>query len=256
MSCHISRHGRRLLYYSIQNYSVNRLYNPRWNGNILCVTSRNQSSIAQPKDVNTSNKIIVHESSFKPTNNLFKKFLYKLGLHDANKYALKRATIFHYQACTDKLDFELYFEKFKLPDTLFSFFLVVQLHVWMCQARSMLEGPEGRLLRNELLARMWQDIDLRLQNYEIYNFKERIAIMNDLLYHNQAAILSYDEGLLADDKTLANALWRTLYAKSDVEAATLEYAVKYVRKQMDHLKLIGPRDWCLDGKFDWGPIPE
>lgn len=118
-----------------------------------------------------------------------------------------------------------------------------------------MEGPEGRRLRNEIIERMWQDLDTRLQRMEIYAFSQRKQILEDLLFHHQAAILSYDEGLLTDDKTLASAIWRTLYSKSEIDAGALETSVKYVRTQMNHLRSIGPRDWCLDGRFTWAPFP-
>lgn len=194
-------------------------------------------------------------SPFKYEGSWLKRLGHRIGIGEANIIALRRATIFHYEACTDKLDPANYFENFKLPDTLFSFFLVVQLHVWMCQARSMCEGPEGRTLRNEIIERMWQDIDTRLQRMEIYAFNQRQEVLGDLLYHHQGAIFSYDEGLLVDDKTLANAIWRTLYTKTPVDPQTLEFVVRYVRTQMNHLRSIGPREWCLDGRFDWAPCP-
>ena len=201
------------------------------------------------------NKYIVSESPFKNEGSWFKKLQYKMGVGQVNIFALRRASVFHYEACTDDLDPESFFKTLQLPDTLFAFFLVVQLHVWMCQARSMLEGPEGRRLRNEIIERMWQDMDTRLQKMEIYAFSQRKQILNDLLFHHQAAIFSYDEGLLTDDKTLANALWRTLFSKGDIDPSVLETSVRYVRTQMNHLRSIGPRDWCLDGKFCWAPFP-
>lgn len=202
------------------------------------------------------NATIVTQSPFAGQGSWLKKLQYKIGLGEFGSHALRRATIFHYEACTDKLEPTKFFEHLKLPDTLFSFFLVVQLHVWMCQARSMKEGPEGRTLRNEVLERMWQDFDTRLSKIEVYSQSKRKEILNDLLFHHQSAILSYDEGILTDDKTLANALWRTMFSKSEsTDPVVIEMAVKYVRTQMNHLRLIGPKDWCLNGSFHWASCP-
>lgn len=206
-------------------------------------------------ETKTGNSKIINESPFKTSNNWIGKLKYHIGIGEANKFALRRASIFHYEACTDKLNPESYFHHFQLPDTLYSFFLIVQLHVWMCQARSMKEGPEGRLLRNEILERMWQDMDVRLSKIEVFSSSKRKTILTDLLYHHQNAIFSYDEGLLTDDKTLANALWRVLFSKSEVDPRVLELAVKYVRTQMLRIRTIGPREWCLDGRFDWSVCP-
>lgn len=199
--------------------------------------------------------MIVTESPFKHDGSWLKRIRTKIGMGEANIFSLRRTTVFHYQACTDKLDANSFFEFFRLPDTLFSFYLVIQLHVWMCQTRSMSEGSEGRILRNEIVERMWQDLDVRLGYVEVYAGSKRKEILEDLLFHHQCAILSYDEGLLTDDKTLANALWRTLFSKSEVDPVVLENSVKYVRTQMAHLRTIGARDWCLDGHFDWAPFP-
>lgn len=181
--------------------------------------------------------------------------LSQFGPDDTKKFALRRATIFHYEACTDKLDPDAFFKHFQLPDTLYSFYLIIQLHVWLCQVRSMKEGPEGRILRNEILERMWQDMDVRLSKVEVYSSSKRKSLLNDLLFHHQGAIFSYDEGLQTDDKTLANALWRTLFSKEYVDPLTLESAVDYVRTQIKHLRSIGPQEWCTNGRFDWAPYP-
>lgn len=202
-----------------------------------------------------ANTVIHTESPFKDHGSWFNKLRNLVGLGEVNKFALRRATIFHYEACTDKLDPEIFFEHLHLKDTLYSFYLIIQLHVWMCQVRSMAEGPEGRMLRNEIIERMWQDMDVRLSKIEVYSSSKRKSLLTDLLYHHQGAIFSYDEGMLTDDKTLANAIWRTLYSKETVEPQILEMAVKYVRTQLSHLRSIGPREWCLDGKFDWAPFP-
>jgi cytochrome b pre-mRNA-processing protein 3 len=211
-------------------------------------TSTSSSQVSASRVINT-------ESPFKNDGSWLKKLQYRCGVGDVNIFALRRASVFHYEACTDRLDPRSYFEHFHLPDTMFAFFRVVQLHVWMCQARSMMDGPEGRKLRNEITERMWQDMDTRLQRMEVLAYNQRKKILNDLLFHHQAAIFSYDEGLLSDDKTLANALWRTLFTKEEVNPVVLEDSVRYVRTQMNHLRSISSRDWCLSGKFSWAPFP-
>lgn len=232
------------------------LFGPRlWVGRCNIVFAPKPNIYCCRFNQSTANTTIITQSPFKYEGSWFMKMRHKIGMGPANRFALARASIFHYEACTDKLDPIKYFELFQLPDTLYSFYLIVQLHVWMCQARSMREGSEGRRLRNEIVERMWQDFDTRLSKIEVYSAKKRKSILNDLLYHHQGAIFSYDEGLLADDKTLANALWRTLYSKDTIDPRLLELAVKYVRIQMNHVRSIDPREWCLNGKFDWAPFP-
>lgn len=200
-----------------------------------------------------ANPHITNESPFK-NGTLKDRLARSFGVGKVGYASLKASSIFLYEACSDKLDAVSYFEHFKLPDTLYSFFLIVQLHVWMCQARSMQEGEEGRRLRNEVVANMWKDFDERLQMIEIYSSSKRKEIMTDLLYHHQGAMHSYDEGLLTDDKTLANALWRTLFSKNnDVDPRVLELSVKYIRVQMNHIRSISALHWCTDGHFEWAP---
>lgn len=197
---------------------------------------------------------IVTESPFK-NETLLNKTKKIFGFGDNNIFALRRATVFHYQACTDSLDAVKFFQHLGLPDTLYSFYLLVQLHVWLCQVRSMREGPEGRILRNEVVERMWQDFDTRLDKLEVFSSSKRKSILNDLLFQHQGAMLSYDEGLLADDKTLAGAVWRTLYSKDSVDLKHIQTVVRYLRLQSEHLNSIGSRHWCLDGRFEWAPFP-
>lgn len=197
---------------------------------------------------------IISESPFK-NDSWITKAKGLLGIGDSSVFSLRRSTIFHYQACTDKLEPEIFFKELELPDTLYSFFLIVQLHCWLCQVRSMREGPEGRILRNELTERMWQDFDVRLEKIDVFSSAKRKSILTDLLQQQQGAMLSYDEGLLTDDKTLAGAIWRTLFSKESVDPRHLSTMVKYVRQQSEHLNSISSRHWCTDGNFDWAPFP-
>ena len=202
-----------------------------------------------------SSPVITSESPFANNGSWLSQKLYKyLGIGDSNIYALRRATIFHYQACTDKLDYDRFFSHLKLPDTFFSFFSVTQLHVWMCQLRSMEEGPEGRTLRNEITERMWTDIDHRLQILDVFTPKMRRKVLEDLLFHHQGTMISFDEGILTNDKILAGALWRNVFARDpNVDFKILATTVDYTHHQISHLRKIGTRDWCLSGKFDWAP---
>jgi cytochrome b pre-mRNA-processing protein 3 len=53
----------------------------------------------------------------------------------------------------------------------------------------------------------------------------------------QAAILTYDEGILSDDRVLASALWRRFFEKDCKDARTLEIMVRYVRRQVSSFLL-------------------
>lgn len=54
-----------------------------------------------------------------------------------------------------------------LPDTLFSWFLVTELHCWLVMTRAMAEGEEGRVMRNGLVEALWQDVATRIRRMEV-----------------------------------------------------------------------------------------
>lgn len=60
--------------------------------------------------------------------------------------------------------------------------------------------------------------------------------LSDVSEQFQAALLTYDEGLLRDDKVLASALWRRFFSKECYDAIQLEHMVCYVRKQVSKAK--------------------
>ena len=200
---------------------------------------------------------LVSESHFREaySGSFYKRMQYRLGMSEANIFKLRQSTVYLYESCTDKFPYEKFFQEFELEDTFFSFFLILELHLWMCYVRSMREGKEGRILRNELTERLWVDIDKRLTRVDIFSKKKRKEILEDLLYHLQASIFSYDEGLMSDDKVLAGALWRNLFQMKDIDPRKLETSVDYVRNQLEHLKSIGPREWCIEGKLTWKKHP-
>jgi len=51
-----------------------------------------------------------------------------------------------------------------MTDTFFSWFLVTELHVWMIMVRYMAEGKNGKLIRDNVIAAMWEDTDARINN--------------------------------------------------------------------------------------------
>jgi cytochrome b pre-mRNA-processing protein 3 len=61
--------------------------------------------------------------------------------------------------------------------------------------------------------------------------------VREMSQHFQAALISYDEGLLSDDKVLAGAIWRRLFNASYVDPIHLEAIVKYIRKTVDDISV-------------------
>nr|CAD7587624.1 unnamed protein product [Timema genevievae] len=143
--------------------------------------------------------------------------------------------------------------KFKLSDTFFSWFLVTELHVWMTLVRVMAEGKDGRFTRNVVVEAMWSDTATRAKKLGVGSsyddaskpsplrpvnpagVKEQI---HDLSQQFNAALLSYDEGLLGDDRVLAGAIWRRFFQREVDSPQGIERLVSYIRQQVGGMPVI------------------
>lgn len=141
-----------------------------------------------------------------------------------------------YGAVADQINYQEIFEKFNLPNTFNSWFLITELHVWILMVRAMAEGSEkgqdGKFIRNCIVEAMWSDVNKRakeLSGGSSSEMRKQIIILSEQF---QAALITYDEGLMSDDKTLAGALWRRFFAKNCENYEHLETMVKYVRRQV------------------------
>uniref|UniRef100_A0A3Q2G1V7 Ubiquinol-cytochrome c reductase complex assembly factor 1 n=1 Tax=Cyprinodon variegatus TaxID=28743 RepID=A0A3Q2G1V7_CYPVA len=146
--------------------------------------------------------------------------------------------------------------KCSLPDTLNSWFLVAQLHVWMCLVRMRQEGREGKFMCRYIVHSMWEDVEQRSKIMgvsRVQTLKEAMKAMTETFY---AAIFGYDEGILSDDCVLAAALWRNLFNRQCEDPQQLELMVEYVRKQMQFIDALDGEDLLLTGEVKWRPLLE
>uniref|UniRef100_A0A8B9JIF5 Uncharacterized protein n=1 Tax=Astyanax mexicanus TaxID=7994 RepID=A0A8B9JIF5_ASTMX len=63
----------------------------------------------------------------------FTKLIEAMGFTGAlkyNKWKIKIAALRMYTCCVERINYDDFFEKCTLPDTLNSWFLVAQIHVW------------------------------------------------------------------------------------------------------------------------------
>lgn len=139
--------------------------------------------------------------------------------------------------CTEMIDYQQFFSEFGMPDTFNSWFLVTDLHVWLCMVRLGSLGKEGRLLRNNLVKALWEDVETRSKKLgraaTLSARQDGIKQLANIFY---ASLFGYDEGLLGNDKDLAGAVWRNfLEMNPNVQPAHLELLVSYIRKQVAHL---------------------
>ncbi|XP_054473045.1 ubiquinol-cytochrome-c reductase complex assembly factor 1 [Anoplopoma fimbria] len=172
-----------------------------------------------------------------------------------NKWKIKIAALRMYTCCVERINYDDFFDKCSLPDTLNSWFLVAQLHVWMCLVRMRQEGREGKYMCRYIVHSMWEDVEQRskIMGIDASHRKEGMKAMTETFY---AAIFGYDEGILSDDSVLAAALWRNLFNCECEDPNQLELMVGYVRKQMQYIDALDGDDMILTGEVNWRPLLE
>ncbi|XP_024126402.1 ubiquinol-cytochrome-c reductase complex assembly factor 1 isoform X2 [Oryzias melastigma] len=188
----------------------------------------------------------------------FTKFIEAMGFTAPlkyNKWKIKIAALRMYTCCVERINYDEFFEKCSLPDTLNSWFLIAQLHVWMCLVRMRQEGREGKYMCRYIVHSMWEDVEQRskIMGIDAVHRKEALKAMTETFY---AAIFGYDEGILSDDCVLAAALWRNLFNRQCEDPQQLELLVEYVRKQMQFIDSLDGEDLLLTGEVKWRPLLE
>lgn len=141
-----------------------------------------------------------------------------------------------YESVADKINYRLFFDHFKLPDTFNSWFLITELHTWMLLVRAMAEGSEtgqdGRFMRNCIVEAMWADVNKRAKKLGVQNPSAVRSQIQILSQQFQAALIAYDEAIMSDDRRLASILWLRFFERDCDDYRKLEELVKYVRKQV------------------------
>ncbi|XP_040186033.1 ubiquinol-cytochrome-c reductase complex assembly factor 1 [Rana temporaria] len=188
----------------------------------------------------------------------FTKIIEAMGFTGPLKYSkwkIKIAALRMYTCCVDRIDYEEFFEKCNLPDTLNSWFLVTQLHVWMCMVRMKQQGREGKYMCRFIVYSMWEDAEQRgkVMGIDSVTMKKTMRALTEIFY---ASIFGYDEGIISDDRVLSAALWRNLFNMRCDDPRQLELMVEYVRKQMQYLDSLNGEDLLLTGEVTWRPLVE
>lgn len=166
---------------------------------------------------------------------LVKRVLRKIPFLDFDKIKIKSSGYFLYENIADQLDYIDFFEKFDLPDTFYSWFVITELHIWMLSARAMAEGDNGQVLRNSMFEALWADVAKRTKELGAVNPAATREHIRELSEELQAALIAYDEGLQSDDTVLAGAIWRRFYQKEFAAPHHVEELVRYIRK---HISLL------------------
>ncbi|KAG9473975.1 hypothetical protein GDO78_004329 [Eleutherodactylus coqui] len=168
---------------------------------------------------------------------------------------IKIAALRMYTRCVERIEYDEFFDKCSLPDTLTSWFLVTQLHVWMCMVRMKQEGRAGKYMCRFIVYSMWEDVEQRgkVMGIDAVKMKKAMRDFTEIFY---ASIFGYDEGIISDDRILSAALWRNLFNMKCDDPRQLELMVEYVRKQMQYLDSLNGEDLLLTGEVFWRPLVE
>ncbi|XP_039288560.1 ubiquinol-cytochrome-c reductase complex assembly factor 1 [Nilaparvata lugens] len=185
----------------------------------------------------------------------FKSALKKVGILNFKKSSLKRKGYNIYEQIADNIDYKSFFTKYNMPDTFHSWFVVMELHMWMIIVRLMSEEEEGRYLRNCVIEALWEDIREKAGLLGDENTSTAREHMKYLSEEFQAALLGYDEGLLGDDIVLAAALWRRFLSRDCNEPELVEDLVRYVRREVKILDTLTREEiFEADHKYLFEPI--
>ncbi|XP_064888674.1 ubiquinol-cytochrome-c reductase complex assembly factor 1 isoform X1 [Columba livia] len=125
-------------------------------------------AITQPnRSFYNTNKHLSAKDSLQPSEEKvgpFTRLIEALGFTGPLKYSrwkVKVAALRMYTCCVEKTDYEEFFNRCQMPDTLNSWFLVAQLHVWMCLVRMKQEGRTGKYMCRYIVHCMWEDVEQR-----------------------------------------------------------------------------------------------
>lgn len=142
-----------------------------------------------------------------------------------------------YQKTIESIDYAEFYKIFRMRNTFNSWYLVTELHMWLLMVRAAAEGgdndADGHFIRNSIIKGMWMDVRSRLElltREEGVRSKQANHAIESCNLHFRTTIIMYDEGLLGDDKILANALWLQFLESNNDDLASLDLLVKYVRK--------------------------
>lgn len=193
-------------------------------------------------------------SSVPDRDGIFKQIAKEIKWNLFIKSKREISAIYIYEACADGINVNDFFSYFELPDTFLSWFLVIELHVWMCLARAMNE-EKGKFLRNKIVNAMWEDVEQRMRLLGKISPNEQKKALTNMSDQFKAAVISYDEGLLGDDMHLSAAFWRIFFSYKCNNPCILETLVHYVRKHIFYLDHLNTEEF-YKGNIKWLSLKE
>ncbi|KAI3378157.1 hypothetical protein SNEBB_009137 [Seison nebaliae] len=170
------------------------------------------------------------------------KFIPKKTIYP--KWRLMRCGRVIYISLAKLIDYEMIMKDQRMDDSFDSWVQVTTIHLWMLLVRlKQMDSSDSHLLSAELIRTFWEDVNNRMKQFDTVikskKKKEALAIWNDDF---QYQLFQLDEGLLADDVVLANAIWCTMHKNNDnTKLRELYKMAKYVRGNLKHLKTMDER---------------
>jgi len=168
---------------------------------------------------------------------------------------LRQSGLNLYVCCTDFIDFQHFLQETGIPDTFISWWLTLQLHMWLTCVKLSQMGPEGFLLLQHFYSYMWADVEQRLRNIKDLDSSQRKKEVNNLYGSHFMHLLYYDEGIISSDKMLANAVWLMFFNKdSKVSSEKVALMVEYIRKNVHHHDRLDPFPLMKTGYISFLPL--
>ncbi|KFV42589.1 Ubiquinol-cytochrome c reductase complex chaperone CBP3, partial [Gavia stellata] len=155
---------RRMLYGIFQRRKAGQCQLSKSCGGLI---QANGAITQQTRSFYNSNKHLSAKDSLQPSEEkvgAFTRIIEAMGFTGPLKYSrwkIKVAALRMYTCCVEKTDYEEFFNRCQMPDTLNSWFLVAQLHVWMCLVRMKQEGRTGKYMCRYIVHCMWEDVEQR-----------------------------------------------------------------------------------------------
>lgn len=163
----------------------------------------------------------------------------------------KQALYYPNEPLSDSAKF--YYETLNLPQSFSQWFQITALHYWILTVRMRaMPFKYGRNYQQKLVDRFFRDMELRMAEEMGIN-SNRIIEGYLKEFHKQllGCVLSYDEGLVTDDITLASALWRNVFnGDPNADMRHIEALLSHVRQQLYVLNKMSDRQFGFgDFKF-------
>ncbi|KAI5711398.1 hypothetical protein M8J75_000118 [Diaphorina citri] len=198
-------------------------------------------SISTCSQLNQITKTTGAEYLYEKKSPWLKSLIKKLGWKFLYKGKFSMLGYQMYESIIKNVNYLQFFKDFEMEDTFHSWFLVVELHVWMMSVRVMRDEEFGKVVRDGIIQTMWSDIEERSQHLTR-------AQVQELSDEFRAAFLNYDEGILGDDKVLAGAVWRRFFCKNCDNPELIERLVHYIRHQISVLDHTSNKDLFVEQK--------